>query len=127
MWAECVPKAQGAHPPPVGVDRTNLQKAVAGWAALMAALLLFVALGPTQAGIPPVLLGLFVGLWAFGAVMTWYVPLFGAAGTAAWGLLSGVEALSMHGTTPTNVVVVTASFIGAALAVAFLVERWRNR
>lgn len=109
------------------MDRTTLQKAAAGWALLMAALLLAVALGPTQAGIPPVLLGFFVGLWVFGATMIWYAPLFGGAGTAAWGLLSGSQALSMHGATATNLVVVVGSFIGAALAVAFLAERWRAR
>ena len=127
MWAECVPKAQGGHPPPVGVDRTKLQKAAAAWALGVAALLVILTVVPPRTGIPPVLLGLFVGLWVFGATMLWYFPLFGAAGTAAWGLLSGGQALAMHGTSPQNLLVVVASFVGAALALAHLAEWWRKR
>lgn len=109
------------------MQRTPLQKVAAGWALGMIALLLVLAVVPPHLGIPDFLLALFIGIWAFGAAMIWWVPWFGAIGTAAWGLLSGGQALAMHGATTQNLVVVAGSFVGAALALAFLAQLWRAR
>lgn len=52
----------------------------------------------TPSSAPIHLFLLFVALWAFGFAMLRAAPLFGAAGTALWGIVSAAGALRMgHG------------------------------
>ena len=107
--------------------RDSLQLTAAFWALGMAALLVILSLVPPHLGIPPVLLTLFTGIWVFGAVMIMRVPIFGASGTALWGVLSGAQSAVMHGFTGQNALVVAGSFAGAALAAWLLARLLRVR
>ena len=110
------------------MDRAELLRraALAGCLA-MAGLLTLYQLAPGF-GHPPLALYLvFTGVWLFGAAMLWRFPLFGGAGTAAYGVLLGAQLLATHATRAQNVVLAAGSFVTAALAAAFLVERRRRR
>ena len=101
-----------------------LQKVAAGGCALMVVLLGAVQL--TSATPPPWgLFLLFAGVWVFGAAMLLQRPVFGALGTAAWGVLSGVQLLLMHGPSPRNLGLAAVSWLVAAAALAFLAARRR--
>lgn len=109
-----------------GMARSNLQRASAVWCLVMAALLTVVQFGGFPH--PPLPLYLvFTGVWLFGAAMLWWVPLFGAVGTAVYGVLLGVQIFLMHGGSALNVVISAGSFLATGLAVAFAIERWRAR
>lgn len=105
--------------------RTLLQKAAAAWCLLMVAFLAILQFA--TASHPPLPLFLvFAGVWVFGAAMLWWVPRFGAVGTALYGVILGVQLFVMHGFSGLNAALGAASFVGSALAVAFLVERVRS-
>lgn len=124
--ARYIRKAKGRRPAPARMQRSNLQRAAVLAALLMALLLVGVWVMPGSE-IPPRFAALFTAIWLFGAAMMWWFPLFGATGSALWGLLSGSQAISMHGFQGINAVVVVGSFVTAGLALALLVERWRAR
>lgn len=82
----------------------------------------------TVARPPPVPLFLvFVGVWLFGATMLIVAPVFGAIGTGLYGMLMGVQVIQMHGTDPLNLGIALGSFIGAGLALGYLVVRSRRK
>lgn len=92
----------------------------------MAALLTVVQFGGFPH--PPLPLYLvFTGVWLFGAAMLWWVPTFGAIGTAAYGVILGVQLFLMHGGSALNIVIAAGSFVAAGIAIAFLLERRRAR
>lgn len=103
--------------------RTTLQRIAAGWCVLMVLLLSGIQLATPGAGMPPTLWLLFSGVWVFGAAMLWWVPTFGAIGTALYGIILGVNVLQMHGGSLSTWLIAIGSFIGTAIAVAFLMER----
>lgn len=106
--------------------RTTLQKAAAAWCLLMVAFLAVLQFG-TDSHPPLFLFLIFSGVWIFGAAMLWWVPTFGAIGTALYGVILGVQLFRAHGFTSLNAGLGAASFIGSVLAVLFLVERLRSR
>lgn len=107
--------------------RPPLQRLAAYWCLTMAALLLALVVLPPNLGIPPFLAALFIGVWLFGAAMLWWYPTFGALGTAGWGILSGAQAIRAHGMEASQTItLVLGSFLGAALALTFLVQRRRS-
>lgn len=109
------------------MERTLLQKAAAGGCLLVAALLTVYQFVPGFGHPPPHLYAVFTGVWLFGAAMLWWVPVFGAVGTAAYGLLLGAMLLRTHETRGQNVVLALACFAAAALAAAVLVARLRAK
>lgn len=106
--------------------RTTLQKVAAAWCLLMVAFLAVIQFG-TDSHPPMFLFLIFSGVWLFGAAMLWWVPVFGAVGTALYGVILGVQLFVMHGFSGMNAALGAASFVGSALAVLFLVERLRSR
>lgn len=106
--------------------RSTLQKLAAGWCLLMAAALTLVQVSPLPS--PPVSLYLvFTGVWLFGAVMLWIVPVFGGVGTALYGAILGLQLFAAHGVTLQNGLLAFGSFVGTGLALVFLRERWKAR
>lgn len=105
--------------------RSTLQAFAALWCLLMAVALVGVKLAGWAIPLP--LLALFSGIWVFGAAMLWWVPAFGALGTALYGLLLSAALLSMHGAVALNVALSAGFVVGSLLAVAFLVQRRRAR
>ena len=78
-------------------------------------------------GHPPLHLYLvFTGVWLFGAAMLWRLPVFGAIGTALYGVILAFQLFAMHEARAQNVVLAVASLVGAALALAYLVARRRS-
>lgn len=122
------PAASASAPPgPSASARAPLQKAAAAWCLLMVAVLTVYQFVPGF-GHPPMMLYLiFTGVWLFGAAMLWWVPLFGGAGTTAYGLLLGALLLMRHETRGQNVGLALASFVGAGLAAAMLVAWLRKK
>lgn len=86
-----------------------------------------VQLATPGVGMPPVLWLLFSAVWAFGAAMLWWVPVFGAIGTAVYGVLLVFLLQRAHGLGGLNALIGIGSVVGSVLAVAFLVERLRAR
>lgn len=111
------------------MDRTERLRVAALVGCLAMAGLLGVYQFVPGFGHPPIELFLvFTGVWLFGAAMLWMAPLFGGAGTAAYGLLLGAQLLATHDATRAqNLVLAVGSFAVAALAIAFLVLRWQRR
>lgn len=107
------------------VDR--LQRAAIGGCLVMVAALSVVQAAPALPDPPLLLFLVFVGVWLFGALMLWTSPLFGAIGTAAYGVLLGVQLFAMHGVTPVNVLLGAGSFAVAALAGLYFRELRRAR
>lgn len=109
------------------MERAPIQKLAAGWCLLVAAWLTVYQFVPGFGHPPPHLYAIFTGVWLFGAAMLWWVPAFGAVGTAAYGVLLGFMLLQMHEARAQNVVLALACFAGAGLAAAVLVARLRKR
>ena len=108
------------------VQRTFFQKVAAGWCLVMALFLVLVQLAGDSPPPLPLFL-LFMGVWLFGAAMLWWSPLFGALGTAAYGVLLGAQLLAMHGLTPLTLSLAAASFAATGLALGALLEVRRAR
>ena len=98
---------------------TKIQIAASSWCAIMVALLAAVQFS-SPAHPPLFLFVVFILVWSFGAVMLHAAPRFGAVGTAAYGVLLGVDLLVMHGLNGLNALIAAGSFLGAGLALAFL-------
>lgn len=99
-----------------------LTVAAALFMVVLQALLQFVLTPDTQAPWPLFLL--FTGLWIFGAGMLMRFPRFGAAGTAAWGLLSAIGAWQTHAAINLeNTLLIAGSLIASILAVLTLVTK----
>lgn len=104
-----------------------LQRLAAGWCLLVAGLLTLYQFAPGFGHPPFFLYAIFTAVWLFGALMLWLVPVFGAVGTALYGVLLGGQLLVAHDAgRAQNVVLALACFAGAALAVAVLVARWKK-
>ncbi|MGQ0536498.1 MAG: hypothetical protein ACT4PT_10545 [Methanobacteriota archaeon] len=90
--------------------------------ALMLVLLQFVLTPEAEAPWP--LFVVFLALWIFGAVMVTMRPMFGAAGTAAWGVLAAAGAWQSHqgALDAEDVSIMLGSLITAALAAAYLIR-----
>ncbi|GEM_PF-6987608 len=106
------------------MPRTPLRAFAALWCLLMAAALVAVKLAGW--GIPAALLVLFSSVWVFGAAMLWWFPLFGAVGTALYGVLLAGALLSMHGGVALNLALSAGFVVGALLALGVLLERRRS-
>lgn len=106
--------------------RTTLHRAAAGWCLLMAAALTIIQVSPLP-GPPLALYLVFTGVWLFGAVMLWVAPVFGAIGTAAYGVILGAQLFAMHGVTLQNGLIALGSFVATGLALTFLRERRKAR
>jgi hypothetical protein len=104
------------------VERSPIQAFAALWCVLMAAALVGVRLAGWA--IPLWLLAIFCGVWLFGAAMLWWVPRFGAVGTALYGVLLSASLLSMHGAIALNVALASGFLLAAILALAVL---WTKR
>lgn len=105
--------------------RTNLQKLAAAWCVVMVLMLGGIQLATPGTGMPPTLWLVFSSVWVFGAAMLWWFPTFGAAGTALYGVILGVNVLTMHGGRSSTYLIALGSFFATALAIAVLVERRR--
>lgn len=103
-------------------NRTPLQAYAALWALLVAVALVAVRLAGWS--IPTPLLLLFSGVWLFGAAMLWWFPVFGAIGTAAYGILLSVALLRMHGGFALNMALAGGFLVGTLLALGAL---WQVR
>ena len=110
------------------MHRTTIQRVAAAGCLAVAALLTLYQFAPGF-GHPPLELYLvFTGVWLFGAAMLWWFPVFGAAGSAAYGLLLGAMLLRTHDAgRAQNVVLALACFAAAGLAAAALVARLRQK
>lgn len=104
------------------VVRTNLQKLTAAWCVVMVLLLGGIQLATPGTGMPPVLWLVFSAVWIFGAAMLWWVPTFGALGTALYGVILGVNVLTMHGGRTATYLIAIGSFLATGLALAAFVE-----
>lgn len=109
------------------VTRDRLQIAAALWCVVMVVLLGGIQLLTTGPGMPAELWLVFTAVWIFGAAMLWWFPLFGAAGTALYGVILGWNVLAMHGSTGTNWLIAIGSFVATALALGVLWKRLRAR
>lgn len=99
--------------------RVPLQGVAAAWCLLLVLLLSIVQFFGASA--PPLSLYLvFVGVWIFGAVMLYVAPRFGAWGTAAYGVILGIQVFRMHGGSALNWGIAIASFAATGLALAYL-------
>jgi hypothetical protein len=107
------------------VARSRLQGFAALWCLLMAMVLVGVKLAGWA--IPVLLLVVFSAVWAFGAAMLWWSPVFGGVGTTLYGILLAGALLSMHGGLALNVGLSAGFLVGSLLAAGVLVERWRSR
>lgn len=107
--------------------RPTLQTAAAAWCVLMVLLLSGVQLFTQGPGMPPQLWLVFSAVWVFGAAMLWWFPMFGASGTAIYGLILGVNVLTMHGTKTSTVLIAAGSFGATALCLALLWQRMRAK
>lgn len=103
--------------------RSNLQKLAAGWCVLMVLLLSAIQLFTPGPGMPPALWLVFSAVWVFGAAMLWWVPTFGAIGTAAYGVVLTFLLYRAHGLGGTNALIAVGSLIATGLAILFLVKR----
>lgn len=108
------------------MERAKLVRrlAVAG-CAINAVLLLLVQLaGPTK---PPFWLFLiFFGVWAFGAIMLELMPKLGTVGTAVYGVVLGLDLISMHGASNLNIGLALSALATAGLSVIAAPEAWRR-
>jgi hypothetical protein len=118
--------------PGIAVTRSEMNPDLLRRAALAGCLVMAAGIALLQLVIPPVrvipwwLFAIFVGVWLFGALMLWLVPWFGAAGTAAWGVLAAVQAYRTHESlSPGNIFLIVGGLVVAALATGFLVTRNR--
>ena len=70
---------------------------------------------------PPLVLYLFfTAVWIFGAVLLWTTPKFGAYGTAAYGVILGIDILAMHATDAVVSAIAIGSFFATLLALGTL-------
>lgn len=106
--------------------RDRLQTICAVWAAGMVVLLAVVQLAISEGDMPAWLWGVFTAVWIFGAAMLWWFPMFGAIGTAIYGLILAVNVMTMHGTKTSTVLIAAGSFGATALCLAFLWQRLRQ-
>ena len=107
--------------------RDRLQTAAAAWCGLMVLLLGGIQLFNEGPGMPATLWLVFTAVWIFGAAMLWFYPLFGAAGTALYGVILGWNVLTMHGVRASTVLIAIGSFVATALSLAVLWRRLRAR
>ncbi|MEA3199922.1 MAG: hypothetical protein QOE90_1350 [Thermoplasmata archaeon] len=77
--------------------------------------------------IPVALLVIFSAVWVFGAAMLWWYPVFGALGTAAYGLFLAYDLVAMHGAIALNVALSAGFVLGALLALGVLAQRLWSR
>jgi hypothetical protein len=103
------------------MTRAPLQILAALWALLCALALAVLQFGGFPH--PPLVFFLiFAGVWLFGAAMLWWLPVFGAVGTALYGVVLAADLLSMHGSGGQNALLAALSLAGSALAVAALLQ-----
>lgn len=109
------------------MQREPLRLAAAVACVAMATFLILLQFVLTPDGaLPRVFFLLFTTLWLFGALMLLAAPLFGAAGTALWGLVAGVQAVREHGlAAPEDAFNALGSLATAGLAAAYLADRAR--
>jgi uncharacterized RDD family membrane protein YckC len=93
----------------------------------MVLLLAGIQLATPAAGMPPALWFAFSAVWIFGAAMLWWFPMFGAWGTALYGVILGVNVLQMHGGRTSTWLVAAGSFLATVLALAVYLELRRNK
>lgn len=109
------------------MPRDRLQTVAAAWCVLMVVLLAGIQLATTGPGMPAELWLVFTAVWIFGAAMLWWYPTFGAAGTALYGVILGVNVLTMHGGRTSTYLIAAGSFVATGLAIAVLGRRLRAR
>lgn len=107
--------------------RDRLETLAAAWCVFMVVLLGGIQLLTQGPGMPAELWLVFTAVWIFGAAMLWWFPLFGAVGTAVYGLILGVNVLTMHGTRTSTILIAAGSFGATALALAVLWQRLKGR
>lgn len=75
----------------------------------------------TLATPPPAFLYLvFVAVWLFGFLMLQKAPVFGALGTASYGIFLTIQLFVMHGASGANLLIGAGSLATAGLALWFL-------